>query len=655
MKILFLAILIALSPSAFSSIGKTVNYYNNDLNKQEIGEWWFYPGELITSSKEAKGDGELVAIPHTFEPDVKIGTYITNISFRHYDATAIGININRSRFSLALFVDGYEIGKQGQPGETNDLTVHEYVPLTTPILVINKDDYSSDILTVEVAIQTASFFELPSGINGPIFVGEYQELLHTKTISSIANISTAIIALILAILLSISYYYSNDISQLALALSGLALCIRQLAIDHEYLRNIFYFLSEKTIIAVDYSTAYYLTAFFTLFVLSSLKTEVQRYRGNEPLNRILVFIIITSIFFASVMVTTQNLKWLHIGLSFIPIALVVLIFALLKLITERRKTSVLASASLWFSIITLPAAAIWDIAIVFDFLNGQLISTYAFMMLLFLKMLINFTESKERAVLFEKLQNIYEEENEEKENFINHLYAVNESMHKSIEETFKKSEETMQNLCRELHDSLSNVMTETASTLSQSKDMIASSHKEVSERLGKAEEALKSSYNVFRSLINNDRPTNLEYITLRKIIERGLLVPKSVLSSIKIDDDTSRLDQDSKVHIFRICQEAATNMIKHSDATLFQIDITSERVNGIDGWAIKILDNGIGVDLDKVKLNGVENIKYRFKIMGGRLAIHTCIGAGFIYDGWIPKAGNTEKSISEILSDFNSD
>lgn len=95
-----------------------------------------------------------------------------------------------------------------------------------------------------------------------------------------------------------------------------------------------------------------------------------------------------------------------------------------------------------------------------------------------------------------------------------------------------------------------------------------------------------------------------------------------------------RIDNQLEVTLFRIIQELATNIIKHSQATEVNIYLTQHGKNELN---IMIEDNGIGFDPSKIKINdgiGLKTIEKRIEQMGGVFNIdsHHSQGTTIIID-----------------------
>ncbi|GGI54088.1 PAS domain-containing sensor histidine kinase [Oxalicibacterium solurbis] len=97
-------------------------------------------------------------------------------------------------------------------------------------------------------------------------------------------------------------------------------------------------------------------------------------------------------------------------------------------------------------------------------------------------------------------------------------------------------------------------------------------------------------------------------------------------------------DRDVSTAIFRILQEALTNVIRHSHATAVVVELQE------DGNAItlRIADNGCGIDSVESHENsiGLLGMRERAFMLGGRLKIQSRPGSGMRIDVQIPLAQN---------------
>jgi signal transduction histidine kinase len=96
---------------------------------------------------------------------------------------------------------------------------------------------------------------------------------------------------------------------------------------------------------------------------------------------------------------------------------------------------------------------------------------------------------------------------------------------------------------------------------------------------------------------------NIELLFHENIPEQIILLPNTAL------------------HVFRICQEAFSNAIKHSKATIIEVHISANTEKELE---FKITDNGSGFNFNEGNKNGhygLENMHSRAKEIDANLSI----------------------------------
>jgi len=97
-----------------------------------------------------------------------------------------------------------------------------------------------------------------------------------------------------------------------------------------------------------------------------------------------------------------------------------------------------------------------------------------------------------------------------------------------------------------------------------------------------------------------------------------------------------RINRNLEITLYRICQEAINNTLKHAKATEVNINI---QINN-DAIIFKYADNGIGFDVKKLVSkalkNGINNIKARTELCDGTVKILSAKGKGMNISIYIP-------------------
>jgi signal transduction histidine kinase len=112
------------------------------------------------------------------------------------------------------------------------------------------------------------------------------------------------------------------------------------------------------------------------------------------------------------------------------------------------------------------------------------------------------------------------------------------------------------------------------------------------------------------------------FIQLQRTLQPGMemIITEAISSNISFSPTEA-------LNIFRICQEAIVNSIKHANATKLDITIQSGPDNG---FVITIRDNGRGFSdtLTREEHYGLENMQHRAAELGALLLIDSMQGKG---------------------------
>lgn len=106
-------------------------------------------------------------------------------------------------------------------------------------------------------------------------------------------------------------------------------------------------------------------------------------------------------------------------------------------------------------------------------------------------------------------------------------------------------------------------------------------------------------------------------------------------------DEGIELDGDTSLALFRIVQEALTNVAKHARATLVVVRLKRENGN----IALEIRDNGRGIaerDLDKTKSFGLRGMRERVQSLDGSFHIATAEQGGTLLMLKVPERGGSD-------------
>jgi two-component system sensor histidine kinase UhpB len=204
-------------------------------------------------------------------------------------------------------------------------------------------------------------------------------------------------------------------------------------------------------------------------------------------------------------------------------------------------------------------------------------------------------------------------------------------------------------IARELHDDTAQVL---FAQLLRATALKASRHKEVRVTAEQLESLTVEAIESVRRLAHELRPPALDDLGLREALE-ALAQRFSDTSQIDIELDLSefrsRLPAEVELVLYRVAQEALTNIGKHARATRVQIVLRQGR----DSIDLSIDDNGIGFDPEAAAIRdeqglglGLFGMEERVSLVGGYLAIRQLVPRGTRVAATIPTAMETPLSTS---------
>jgi signal transduction histidine kinase len=109
------------------------------------------------------------------------------------------------------------------------------------------------------------------------------------------------------------------------------------------------------------------------------------------------------------------------------------------------------------------------------------------------------------------------------------------------------------------------------------------------------------------------------------------------------DDDSDAIPEQQTTALFRMTQEALSNVARHSKADHVRVVLRRENMDGAKGISLIIEDNGAGFDLpgrfeDLAEIGhyGLLGQRERAEILGGELFIWSAPGQGTRLTAWVP-------------------
>lgn len=204
---------------------------------------------------------------------------------------------------------------------------------------------------------------------------------------------------------------------------------------------------------------------------------------------------------------------------------------------------------------------------------------------------------------------------------------------------FDAQEEERYRVARELHDGISQILVGVRYALDSARRRLVQGDERGVDMLDRGISHLSGAIQEVRRISRDLRPGVLDDLGLGPAV-KSLTEDFSTRTGIEATFSTvvfrNRLDQDAKIALYRIAQEALTNIERHAGATKVSVDLRGHRT----GATLRIWDNGSGIppsvtsDRGKGGL-GLRNMQERIDQLDGTLTI-TSNRTGTLIEAKVP-------------------
>jgi signal transduction histidine kinase len=211
-----------------------------------------------------------------------------------------------------------------------------------------------------------------------------------------------------------------------------------------------------------------------------------------------------------------------------------------------------------------------------------------------------------------------------------------------LRQTISAQEDERRRLARELHDETAQTIAALSIALDRARDGLDGAGPEAISQIGQAKQLSSRLLAETRRLILGLRPTVLDDMGLLPAIRwyaDNYLGDKGIDVRVEAAVAAERLPAHIEVALFRIVQEALTNVAKHSHAGLVEVRLTHDEGT----ITVTVADDGSGFDvaqaLDRVgpaDSVGLLGMQERARLLGGGLEIRSRDGGGTVVRVEVP-------------------
>jgi PAS domain S-box-containing protein len=230
------------------------------------------------------------------------------------------------------------------------------------------------------------------------------------------------------------------------------------------------------------------------------------------------------------------------------------------------------------------------------------------------------------------------------------LKVANEQLRNLSRHLESVREEERTNLAREIHDELGQILTGLKIDLSWISRRIIKSEEPILEKIESMNKLLDDAVQTTKRIATELRPGVLDHLGLTAAIEwqtQELEKNTEIRFKFKSSPKDITLDKGRSTAIFRICQEALINIIRHASAT--EVNVILKETP--DEVMLRIKDNGKGIEKGKLsdpEAFGIIGMRERARAWHGEVQINSILGKGTLLVVNIPLLNNKEHDVKNI-------
>ena len=199
-------------------------------------------------------------------------------------------------------------------------------------------------------------------------------------------------------------------------------------------------------------------------------------------------------------------------------------------------------------------------------------------------------------------------------------------------------EEERGRVARELHDGISQILVGVRYALDTARRRLEKGSGDAETPVKQGIENLGSAISEVRRISRDLRPGALDDLGLGPAL-KALVDDFGQRTGIEVEFNTAvfrnRLDEEAKIALYRIAQEALTNIERHANATRVSVDVRGHK----RGATLRITDNGVGIDRthqQQASGIGLRNMAERVEQLDGRLRILSGADGGTVIEVSVP-------------------
>ncbi|MFN0059494.1 MAG: sensor histidine kinase [Planctomycetota bacterium] len=209
-------------------------------------------------------------------------------------------------------------------------------------------------------------------------------------------------------------------------------------------------------------------------------------------------------------------------------------------------------------------------------------------------------------------------------------------------------EEERRKISRELHDVVAQVLTGINVELASLKEESGANSKRLSQKISRTQKLVEKSVDIVHQFARDLRPAVLDDLGLIPALHafmKNLTKQTGIRMSLTASPELEALDNPRRTVLYRVVQEALTNVARHSKASRVNVSIR-KLANTV---RLQVNDNGRSFDAkhvlhaSRIKRLGILGMRERVEMVGGEFRVESAPGHGTMVEAKIPL--NTKQTV----------
>jgi len=230
--------------------------------------------------------------------------------------------------------------------------------------------------------------------------------------------------------------------------------------------------------------------------------------------------------------------------------------------------------------------------------------------------------------------------------------SLQEQLRRLSRQILSAQEDERRNISRELHDVIAQTLTGINVRLSALAKEAAINTKGLDRNIARTQRLVEKSVDIVHQFARELRPAVLDDLGLIPALHSFVKIFSKrtrILVHLKAFAEVEQLPIAKRTVLFRVAQEALTNVARHAQAS--RVEVSIQKLP--DSVCMKIKDDGKSFQVDRVlhgkgsKRLGLLGMRERLEMVGGHFAVESAEGKGTTVIAQIPNGKNAGGGIAD--------